>query len=64
MVYDLYLDPTNTRITEIRIALKTLNRPTEGGAETAVIFDMSYRFDREGALERFDVPADAAKFLK
>ncbi len=64
IVYDLLLDQKNQRITEMRVTVRTKNRPKEGGPQTAVVFKTNYRFDREGAVERFEVPADAAKFLK
>ena len=49
-----------------RATIPTTPSPTDVAFSTAphVAFFTRYRFSREGEVERFDVPADAAKLLR
>jgi hypothetical protein len=64
IVYDLLLDEKNERIVEMKVTLICPNKPVNGAPADAIVFLTTYRFSREGQVEKFNVPADAAKLLK
>ena len=73
ITYDIIFDERNERIREMVVVVLCATRSDDGTPEpieTAlttqphVAFTTRYRFSREGEVERFDVPADAAKLLR
>lgn len=74
IVYDLHFDERNERLRELVVTVLCASRSGDGcGPEfdpdalttkPHVAFFTRYRFAREDEVERFDVPADAAKQLR
>lgn len=75
ITYDLFFDERNERLRELLVTVLCASRtgdevPGAGVDPTAlttrphVAFFTRYRFSREDQVERFDVPAEAAKQLR
>lgn len=72
ITYDLYLDEKNERLRELVVTVLCATRKDDGSLQpdadaftkSHVAFFTRYRFSKEDQVERFDVPADAAKLLR
>ncbi|MBX3470978.1 MAG: hypothetical protein KF878_29270 [Planctomycetes bacterium] len=72
IVYDLLLDERNERVRELHVTVLCASRTDQGpvtGADALttrphVAFFTRYRFSREDQVERFEVPAEAAKLCR
>jgi hypothetical protein len=77
ITYDLFFDDRNEKLRELVVTVLCASRtgdevpsngntvdPTAFTTQPHVAFFTRYRFSREDAVDRFDVPADAAKQLR
>jgi hypothetical protein len=73
ITYDILLDEKNETIELLQVTVLCATRADDGRAEpleTAlttqphVAFTTRYTFSRQGEVERFEVPAEAAKLLR
>lgn len=75
ITYDLFFDDRNEKLRELVVTVLCASRtgdevggtavdPTALTTQPHVAFFTRYRFSREDQVERFDVPADAAKQLR